>query len=80
MPAERESFVSGSLRHLQENLRRAGPAATASYSLIGAILLLGGGGHLIDRWQGSGHWGLLTGMLAGLIVGFYELAKAVWKP
>ncbi len=79
MPGERESFVAGSLRHLQDNIRRAGPAATASYSLIGAIVLLGGSGHLVDRWQGTEPWGLLVGLLAGLIVGFYELAKTVWK-
>lgn len=79
MPGERESFVSGSLRHLQANIRRAGPAAAASYSLLGAILLLGGGGHLFDRWQDTEPWGLLAGLLTGLVVGFYELAKAVWK-
>ncbi len=79
MPDERESFVSGSLRNLQDNIRRAGPAATASYSLIGAVLLLGGGGRLLDRWQGTEPWGLLAGLLAGLVVGFYELAKTVWK-
>ena len=79
MPGERESFVTGSLRHLQDNIRRAGPAATASYSLVGAILLLGGGGHLVDRWQGTEPWGLIAGLIAGLIVGFYELAKTVWK-
>jgi len=79
MPGEREPFVAGSLRHLQDNIRRAGPAATASYSLIGAIILLGGSGHLVDRWQGTEPWGLLVGLLAGLIVGFYELAKTVWK-
>ena len=79
MPDEREPFLSGSLRHLQDNIRRAGPAATASYSLIGAILLLGGGGHLVDRWQETEPWGLLAGLLTGLVVGFYELAKTVWK-
>ena len=79
MPGERESFVAGSLRHLQDNIRRAGPAATASYSLIGAIILLGGSGHLVDRWLGAEPWGLLVGLLAGLVVGFYELAKTVWK-
>ena len=79
MPGERESFLSASLRQLQDNIRRAGPAATASYSLIGAILLLGSGGHLVDRWQATEPWGLLAGLLAGLLVGFYELAKTVWK-
>ena len=77
---ERDPFLASSLQHLQDNIRRAGPAATASYTLIGAILLLGGGGALIDRWQGISPWGLLSGLLLGMVVGFYEVARALWKP
>ena len=66
MPDGQESFVSGALRHLQANVRRAGPAAAAGYALIGAIVLLGGAGHGVDRWQGTEPWGLLAGLLAGL--------------
>ncbi len=62
----------------QENVRRAGPVAAASYTLIGAIILLGGIGYAVDRWRGTSPWFLLGGLLLGLIVGFYELAKAVW--
>ncbi len=80
MPDERDPFLASSLQHLQDNIRRAGPAATASYTLIGAILLLGGGGALIDRWQGISPWGLLSGLLLGIVVGFYEVARALWKP
>ena len=79
MPDEHDSFLARSLQHLQDNIRRAGPAATASYTLIGSIILLGGGGALLDRWQDSAPWGLLVGLLLGLVVGFYELAKTVWK-
>ena len=81
MPDEGDPFLARSLQQLQDNIRRAGPAATASYSLIGAILLFGGGGHLVDRWLGQGNapWFLLGGSLLGIIVGFYALAKAVWK-
>lgn len=50
-----------------------------SYSLIGAIILLGGIGYGVDQWRGHSHWGLLVGLVLGLIVGFYELAKAVFK-
>ena len=32
----------------------------------------------IDRWRGTSPWFLLGGLLLGLIVGFYELAKAIW--
>jgi len=50
-----------------------------SYSLIGAILLLGGIGYAVDHWKGTSPWFLLGGLVLGLIVGFYELAKAVFK-
>jgi F0F1-type ATP synthase assembly protein I len=62
----------------QENVTRAGPVAAASYTLIGAIILLGGIGYAVDRWRGTSPWFLLAGLILGIIVGFYELAKAVW--
>jgi F0F1-type ATP synthase assembly protein I len=65
-------------RAFQDNVVRAGPVASASYALIGALILLGGIGYAIDRWLGTTPWFLLAGLLLGLVVGFYELAKAVW--
>jgi F0F1-type ATP synthase assembly protein I len=70
--------LARSFRYLQESVRRSGPAAAASYTLIGAIILLGGIGYAIDQWRGTSPWFLLGGLLLGLIVGFYELAKTVW--
>jgi F0F1-type ATP synthase assembly protein I len=67
-----------SAESLQDNVRRAGPAAGASYTLIGAIVLLGAIGYFVDQWQSTEPWGLFVGLLLGLIVGFYELAKVVW--
>ena len=78
MPDELDSLAR-SFRYLQESVRRAGPAAAASYTLIGAILLLGGIGYAIDEWRGTSPWFLLGGLLLGLVVGFYELAKTVWR-
>lgn len=75
----RELFLARSMRYLQENLRRAGPAVVAGYTLIGAILLLGGIGFALDAWRGTSPWFLLAGLLLGLIVGFFELAKIVWR-
>jgi F0F1-type ATP synthase assembly protein I len=46
--------------------------------LIGAIVLLGGLGYWFDAWRGSAPWGLVSGLILALIVGFYELARAVW--
>jgi hypothetical protein len=80
MPNQNEHFLARSFAALQENVRRAGPSASAGYTLIGAIGVLGGVGHLIDRWVStSSPWFLLAGMLLGVVVGFYELAKTVWK-
>tara|TARA_B110000263_G_scaffold246550_1_gene257757 strand:- start:1103 stop:1348 length:246 start_codon:yes stop_codon:yes gene_type:complete len=80
MPNPNDHFLARSFGVLQENVRRAGPAAAAGYTLIGAIAVLGGAGHLIDRWvETSSPWFLLCGMLLGVVVGFYELAKTVWK-
>jgi len=76
---DRGQFLERSLQYMQENLRRAGPAASAGYTLIGAILLLGGGGYALDAWRGTSPWFLLSGLLLGLVVGFYELAKTVWR-
>jgi F0F1-type ATP synthase assembly protein I len=59
-------------------VQRAGPAAAAGYTLIGALLLLGGIGYALDRWLGTSPWCLFGGLLLGIIVGFYELAKTVW--
>ena len=72
-------FLARSLRFLQENLRRAGPAAAAGYTLLGAIALMGGIGYALDRWRGTSPWFLLAGLLLGLVVGFFELAKIVFR-
>jgi F0F1-type ATP synthase assembly protein I len=68
-----------SAKSLQENVARAGPAAAASYTLIGAILLLGGAGYAFDAWQGTSPWGLFVGLTLGIVVGFYELMKTIWR-
>jgi F0F1-type ATP synthase assembly protein I len=71
--------IERSAKSFQDNLTRAGPVAVASYTLIGAIILLGAIGYGLDRWLGSSPWFLIVGLLAGIAVGFYELAKTVWK-
>jgi F0F1-type ATP synthase assembly protein I len=71
-------FLSRSFQYLQDNVRRSGPAAAASYTLIGGIVLFGGLGYAVDRWRGTSPGFLLGGLLLGLIVGFYDLAKTVF--
>ena len=62
MPDERDPSLGKSLQYTQETVRRAGPAASAGYTLIGAILLLGGIGFVIDRWLETPPWFLLAGL------------------
>lgn len=76
---ENGSSLVRALQALQAGVQQAGPAATASYSLIGAILLVGGAGYLVDRWLGTDPWFLLAGLLLGLATGFYQLARSVWR-
>ena len=63
---------------MQESLRRSGPAAAAGYTLIGAILVMGGIGYALDAWRGTSPWFLITGLMLGIIIGFFELAKIIW--
>ena len=73
-----ESPLARSAKALQQTAEQAGPAAGAGYTLIGAIMLLGVIGYGIDRWRGTSPWFLVGGLLLGIVVGMYELAKTVW--
>jgi F0F1-type ATP synthase assembly protein I len=71
--------LQDSAKSLQENATRSISAASASYTLIGAIVLLGGLGYGFDVWRGTSPWGAFTGLMLGIVVGFYELIKTMWK-
>jgi F0F1-type ATP synthase assembly protein I len=80
MKKNRPFSFARATRSLQENVERSGPAAAASYTLIGAILLLGGLGYGFDAWQGTAPWGLFVGLTLGIVVGFYELMVTIfWR-
>ena len=80
MAKKNRSFsYSRSAKSLQENATNAGSAAGASYTLVGAILVLGGIGYGVDKWQGTSPWGLIIGLALGMIVGFYDLVKTTWR-
>jgi F0F1-type ATP synthase assembly protein I len=76
--ADNDPFLKRSTEALQHTAEQAGPAAGAGYTLIGAIMLFGLIGYAIDRWQGTSPWFLVGGLLLGVAVGMYELAKTVW--
>ena len=72
--------IGRAARAFQDNVVSAGPAAAASYTLVGGILLLGGIGYAVDRWWGSEPWGLVIGLVVGLVVGFYEILRVSLQP
>jgi F0F1-type ATP synthase assembly protein I len=75
---DEELFLAKSLRYMQESLRKSGSAAVAGYTLLAALLLLGGIGYALDAWLGASPWFLVSGLLLGIVVGFIELAKIIW--
>jgi F0F1-type ATP synthase assembly protein I len=75
---DRESPLARSTRALQHQAEQAGSAAGAGYTLIGAIFLLGGIGYAVDHWRGTSPWFFVGGLLLGIVVGMYELAKSVF--
>jgi len=78
--SKRDFSLDRATRALQDNIAGSGGVAAASYTLIGSIILLGGLGYLVDSWRGTSPWFLLTGLILGMVVGFWELVKAVfWK-
>src|SRR5262245_303984 len=63
---DRLKGLQRSVRTFGRSVGRAAPAASAAYSLIGAILLCGGIGYGIDAWRGSAPWGVGIGLAIGL--------------
>ena len=54
-------------------------AIGASYSILGALALFGIGGYWLDRYKGNENFWLIIGLLLGVLVGMYELAKFILK-
>jgi F0F1-type ATP synthase assembly protein I len=77
--SERESALARATKALQANMTTAGPAVSASYTLLGAILLLGGIGYALDARFGTAPAFVATGLLLGVVVGLYQLAKVLWR-
>ena len=74
-----DSSLASSTKSLQENVTRSGSVMAASYTLVGGILVLGGIGYAVDSWRGTSPWFLLAGLILGIVVGFYELVKTVYR-
>jgi F0F1-type ATP synthase assembly protein I len=76
---DRTSSLARAMKALQANMTGAGPAVAASYTLLGAILLLGGIGYVVDSRFGTSPAFVVTGLVLGVVVGLYQLAKTLWR-
>ena len=54
-------------------------AIGASYSVLGALAFFGFGGYWLDRYRENEKFWLIIGLLLGVIVGMYELAKYILR-
>jgi F0F1-type ATP synthase assembly protein I len=73
----RVSIEREAVESMQRNLNQGEPAIVASYGMIGAIMLVGGAGFWADRYFGTQPWCLVAGLIVGLGIGFYQLARVL---
>lgn len=73
----RDRFLARANESMEENLSRNTPAILVSYGLIGAILLFGAAGYLLDRWLDTTPRLLLAGLVVGIVIGFVRLRRLV---
>ncbi len=67
-------FFARSTQSFEDTLDRSAPAFFASYGLVGAILLMGAIGYVLDRWLSAAEW-LFAGLVACLMLGFFGLLR-----
>lgn len=51
--------------------------ATVGLELVGGVALFIALGYGLDRWIGSGPWGVLGGALLGIVGGLYKMVRDV---
>ena len=69
--------VGKSLDSFQKIIKQAGPAASASYSLVASILLFTFIGWYIDSNNDTSPFWVIVGIFIGILVGFYHLLRTM---
>lgn len=64
---------------IQDSLDRSESQILASYGMIGSILGFAFLGYVLDRWTGDAPTFLVSGVTAGMAIGFYSLIRTVRK-
>ena len=72
-------FKQKTLKSIQKIILQSSKASAASYTLIVSLIIFIWGGNYFDVVYDSSPFGLISGMCIGLAIGFYNLAKIIWK-
>lgn len=62
----------------QETSRRSGVAYAAGLTIFFSVLSFMAVGWALDNWLGTG-WIMVTGIILGAVVGFYEFIRIISK-
>ena len=62
----------------QETTRKSSVAYAAGLTIFFSVLTFMGVGWALDRWLGTS-WLMVTGIILGSVVGFYEFIRIVSK-
>ncbi|MEA1881235.1 MAG: AtpZ/AtpI family protein [Candidatus Marinimicrobia bacterium] len=79
MTNDSDNFLGKSLHQFQRFVRQSGPAAAATYTLLASVLFLGTLGYFLDQFFATSPLWVLVGLSLGIVIGFIELAKIVFK-
>jgi ATP synthase protein I len=60
-------------------IRKSGFAYAAVFSMLASIISLLFVGWLLDRWLATSPWLVVTGIILGTVVGFYEFIRIMSK-
>ncbi len=61
----------------REVTRKSGVVYAAVFAIVSAIVSCLAVGWLLDRWLGTSPWLLVSGVVLGSIIGFYEFIRII---
>ena len=79
MNNDKKNFLSKSIQQFHRYVSQSGPAASAAYTLLGSVLLLSLIGYNLDKYFKSSPVYIIIGLCLGILIGFYELYKSIFK-
>ncbi len=63
-------------RSTEDAMRAFGTLGSVGLAFVISIVIGAGGGLLLDRWIGRGHWGFFAGFFLGLAAGVVTVVRA----